>query len=71
MMMMTEIEVPDDYVEPRITVWPECEQCHTTYVYRRGFRFTEGGWEWLWQADCRTAKCRRESTPVLVKGDTT
>lgn len=67
---MTEpIEVPDDYVEPKITVWPACEQCCTPYVYRLGY-LIRGGREWLWQPDCSTAKCRRESTPVLTKEDT-
>jgi hypothetical protein len=68
--MAEPVEVPDDYVEPQITVWPECKQCGIAYVYRRSYRMMGGGWVWVWQPDWLRDSCRRESESVLVKEDT-
>ena len=43
--------VSDD-PNPIVTVYPECSECGTAYVFRRCYSLT-GPHFWAWQRDCK------------------
>jgi hypothetical protein len=58
-------EYVSDEVNPNPTAWPACSQCNAAYVLRRCLRFGTGGFEWLWQRDCK----HKYAEPKIAKAD--
>lgn len=55
-----------DDVMPNPVVWPECPECHVTWIIRRAYVIGGGkGWTWVWQVDCK----HKKMTPRLMNAD--
>lgn len=62
-------EPPFDSPMPDPQVWPECSECHTAYVMRRGLSFSKG-WMWVWQQDCKHGrKGSPQPDAILTRAD--